>query len=947
MLSNRSSGLLGMAADPGLVSMLASMKPKQRQDYVAQHSDDINVVIMGKIVSDIANKLQVAQDGNQNGETSTVLEQTIAAIDPETQVQQQQAPQQAPQQAMPQQAMPQQAMPQQAMPQAMPQPAMPQAMPQPAMPQPAMPQPAMPQQPLPPQAPQQQRQTRMAADGGYMDSRLPEEMGIGALPERSLSNMADGGIVGFAEKGLVKPKIDPVQNFATKNYSLAEQAGKALGVEPGIIIAQWGHETGWGKGVPGKYNLGNIKGKGTQAFDSLEKSNSQYKNYESPEAFVQDYVSQIKRNFPDAVGAGGDVNQFTKGLQKGRLGAYATDPDYAKKIASAVTKILPVGSAQGQTPAPPAAAPVTAANADAARDALVAQIPGNDNRYVAPQKTSKEKSDKSFSQFTGNEQVVGAGEAALGLGTGLVDYLGSAAKGLFTGITGGDTQKAGNESMGSATYDPRSEAGRVALENSQKFLTDTLKLPPFIARIGAGTPYPAARFVKPKEPVAPTSVPAATPTPAVRTVPTPAQVAAGNPSVTTAKPPVAQPPVVTPRLEGLQRINEAKKNNAAIRLAAEQEAAAKAGAPPPPNLVINPRVVPAKPKPVEVAGLPAIIEQTAAKEAAVKEAAAKEAAATAAKETVVKEAEVQAAPDVIPEGTGNLIEFPKASPRITYPNVVTSLAKNAGAAATATEGADNTGTAIDENSVLRGKSGIADIDIGPEQKRPPFDRTSGDDTTQFPSITPEIAQTAVTLAQAEIPKKEQGGFGYEDLLMFGLNLMAGQSPNALTNVGTAGIATLTARQARAKAEAEKSKSEAESDYYKARGEAYRDTVLTGPEKRALAQKKVDDEKDAKAEKARIQQNDLERKIEADKVNRQTKAEAVLDKDKEYQLALINALGAKSAFDRISNPTQQEKEKYLQSQNIPKEIKRQIYKSFGINPLGSNTSSAGWNIAPAP
>jgi len=31
-----------------------------------------------------------------------------------------------------------------------------------------------------------------------MDSRLPEDMGIGALPERSLSSMADGGIVGFS-----------------------------------------------------------------------------------------------------------------------------------------------------------------------------------------------------------------------------------------------------------------------------------------------------------------------------------------------------------------------------------------------------------------------------------------------------------------------------------------------------------------------------------------------------------------------------------------------------------------------------------------------------------------------------------------------------------------------------------------------------------------------------
>jgi len=150
MLSNRSSGLLGMAADPGLVSLLASMEPKQRQHYVAQHSDDINVVIMGKVVSDIANKLDIAKKGGQPGTKPTVLAQTIAAIAPEPQVQPQVQPQ-------------------------------------------AQPQPQGQQQVIPLQG-----ETQMGADGGYMDSRLPEDMGIGALPERSLSGMADGGIVGFS-----------------------------------------------------------------------------------------------------------------------------------------------------------------------------------------------------------------------------------------------------------------------------------------------------------------------------------------------------------------------------------------------------------------------------------------------------------------------------------------------------------------------------------------------------------------------------------------------------------------------------------------------------------------------------------------------------------------------------------------------------------------------------
>ena len=240
-----------------------------------------------------------------------------------------------------------------------------------------------------------------------------------------------------------------------------------------------------------------------------------------------------------------------------------------------------------------------------------------------------------------------------------------------------------------------------------------------------------------------------------------------------------------------------------------------------------------------------------------------------------------------------------------------------------------------EEADLRGKSGIADLDIGPKQ----------------PPITPEIAKTAVALAKDEIPKKEQSGFGYEDLMMFGLNLMAGQSSNALTNVGTAGIAALTARQARAKAEADKRKSESEALRDTAYGEYYKDKIAQGPEERRLAaeDKKLaaEDRRTRIANETQDRANALARQREADQVTRQAKADDALKDSKEYNRALMEAQIARFAFDKISDPTQEQKDKFLRSQEIPRMIKREAYKGFGINPLGSNTSSAGWNIAPAP
>ena len=61
------------------------------------------------------------------------------------------------------------------------------------------------------------------------------------------------------------------------------------------------------------------------------------------------------------------------------------------------------------------------------------------------------------------------------------------------------------------------------------------------------------------------------------------------------------------------------------------------------------------------------------------------------------------------------------------------------------------------------------------------------------------------------------GFGYEDLMMFGLQLMAGKSQYALQNVGEAGVVALTAKQARAKAAADEKKENAMAKYYEKYG----------------------------------------------------------------------------------------------------------------------------------
>ena len=78
------------------------------------------------------------------------------------------------------------------------------------------------------------------------------------------------------------------------------------------------------------------------------------------------------------------------------------------------------------------------------------------------------------------------------------------------------------------------------------------------------------------------------------------------------------------------------------------------------------------------------------------------------------------------------------------------------------------------------------------------------------------------ITTAETPKDEKtGGTDWNRLMLqMGLHLMAGKSPNALTNIGEAGLGTLAMQQAEEKAKSERESKMSESEYRKAMGKYY-------------------------------------------------------------------------------------------------------------------------------
>ena len=116
-----------------------------------------------------------------------------------------------------------------------------------------------------------------------------------------------------------------------------------------FVVAQFVAEKGYQESVKANA-LFNVKGKGTAegvnmaaateyANGSKTYEKSSFRGYNNVKEAVSDYAAQLQKNWPGAWQALTDQNKgladFAAGLQNGRLGRYATDPNYASLLAGA------------------------------------------------------------------------------------------------------------------------------------------------------------------------------------------------------------------------------------------------------------------------------------------------------------------------------------------------------------------------------------------------------------------------------------------------------------------------------------------------------------------------------------------------------------------------------------------------------------------------------------
>lgn len=149
---------------------------------------------------------------------------------------------------------------------------------------------------------------------------------------------------------------EKIKNFAQIVADGAAQASQILGIPANFITAQAALESGWGKhqikNADGStsYNLFGIKagpswqGKVAEVLTteyvngSPVKVMAKFRAYDSYADAFKDYASLLKNSprYQDVINQGQTVAGFSQGLQKA---GYATDPQYANKLASVIQTI--------------------------------------------------------------------------------------------------------------------------------------------------------------------------------------------------------------------------------------------------------------------------------------------------------------------------------------------------------------------------------------------------------------------------------------------------------------------------------------------------------------------------------------------------------------------------------------------------------------------------------
>lgn len=198
---------------------------------------------------------------------------------------------------------------------------------------------------------------QMGGSSGDVALSVPSTLSLAASSTRFAAHAAaiSTTATGSSPKGR--------DNFIQHHSAAAERVAQASGIPASLMLGQAGHETGWGKSEirnadgSSAFNLFGIKaGKGwtgkvaevttTEYVHGVpRKVVAKFRAYDSYEASFHDYAQLINNN-PRYEKARAKVDSAVAYATELQKAGYATDPEYARKLGSAIQSALRVQRGQ-------------------------------------------------------------------------------------------------------------------------------------------------------------------------------------------------------------------------------------------------------------------------------------------------------------------------------------------------------------------------------------------------------------------------------------------------------------------------------------------------------------------------------------------------------------------------------------------------------------------------
>ena len=716
---------------------------------------------------------------------------------------------------------------------------------------------------------------QMAQAATQPQQALPEDQGIGQLPAQNMQGMAEGGIVGYAPGGQTMGPGTPADY---REYAL-EKAAK-MGLNPAFVDRILKIESGYdpyAHSGSGSTGIGQLVKSTAQSYGlkvpppkvktddpTRDERLNPIMNIDASLAYMADLNKKYKGN-PELMAVAYNQGEPTLDAHLrnngGKLVPEKLQQDIAANLTAANANKKPKDQLTDAQIAARAAEPVnylnklnnTAIPNEASlskgesvvppTQAVDSSIPTN---YKQEQATTQAAYDAEVNRLK-NESfldkskrvgrgLVGWGEAGLSTLGGMTTYptaaIAAAAqnpKGAKDAAQGLATPEAAayyklmDDLRSQATYAPRMPEGQEILDTVNKVAEG---LPPYMGTMVGAKPTQLRTTAAPKavtkpglpalkesqaakaaEAAAPAQAPATTPKEGWQQLPLFPELE----NAPTAEAPAQQPTGKPPFAQGTQMELPFNQPEALPPEVANVRPGVENGNVPPPAVAARapvqgelfPETPGGKAFPIdpEAAGIAAVQRARLAKERAAAEAAAKE-------EPVAKPVEA-AVPPV------------EETPSAMTPEEMLDRAQK--------YDLDKKKADIIRNSQTAVKAGLPGL-VNPVTTTPP--------ATTAPEYKPPFMPNAMTMESADSnPPSEEteaapdisdvkrdaktGGMDWNDLMIkMGLGMMAGKSPNAITNVGEAGLGALQMTAAEKKAAAEQQLHEAQAEMYRQHGTLY-------------------------------------------------------------------------------------------------------------------------------